>query len=73
MQRLRAPHWRVNWLPPLDQVARAGADAEQAMYLRYRLIADELRALGIDSNCAPMADMAGTGDPPVPAQPLLWA
>jgi beta-N-acetylhexosaminidase len=56
VQRLRAPHWR-EWLPPLDHIARAGAGAGRAMALRYRLIADELRALGIDSNCAPMADV----------------
>lgn len=58
VQRLRAPLAR-EWLPPLDHVARAGDEAERAMYLRYRLIADELRALGIDSNCAPMVDLAG--------------
>ncbi|MCV6586893.1 MAG: beta-N-acetylhexosaminidase [Marinibacterium sp.] len=57
VQRLRAPLAR-DWLPPLDHVARAGDGAERAMYLRYRLIAHELRALGIDSNCAPMVDLA---------------
>ena len=57
VQRLRQPHWR-EWLAPLDHVARAGEHAERAMYLRYRLIAAELHALGIDSNCAPMADLA---------------
>ena len=58
MQRLRPPLGR-EWLPPLDHVAQAGAGAERAMYLRYRLIAAELRELGIDSNCAPMVDLAG--------------
>lgn len=57
VQRLRAP-WRV-WSAPLDFVARAGPRAEEAMYLRYRLIAHELHALGIDSNCAPLVDVAG--------------
>jgi len=57
VQRLRAPLAR-DWLPPLDHVTRAGADAEKAMYFRYRLIAEDLRALGIDSNCAPMVDVA---------------
>lgn len=57
VQRLRGPRWR-EWLPPLEHVQRAGAQAEQAMYLRYRIIADELHALGIDSNCAPMVDVA---------------
>lgn len=56
VQRLRAPLWR-EWLPPLDHVQRAGDQAERAMYLRYRIIADELRALGVDSNCAPMVDV----------------
>ncbi len=58
VQRLRPPLGR-DWLPPLEHVARAGEAAERAMYLRYRLIAHELRALGIDSNCAPMVDIAG--------------
>lgn len=58
VQRLRAPHWH-EWLPPLDHVAAAGRDAAEAMYLRYRLIAAELRDLGIDSNCAPLVDVAG--------------
>lgn len=69
VQRLRPPLAR-QWLPPLEHVGRAvaavSADAAntlhpvaRAMYLRYRLIADELYALGIDSNCAPMVDLAG--------------
>ena len=57
VQRLRAPHWR-EWLPPMDFVKAAGNNAAQAMYLRYRLIAAELFDLGIDSNCAPMVDLA---------------
>lgn len=58
VQRLRAPLWR-EWLPPLEHVEQAAGGAERAMYLRYRLIAHELRELGIDSNCAPMVDLAG--------------
>ncbi len=57
VQRLRAPIWR-EWLAPLEHVEAAGERAERAMYLRYRLIADELRAAGIDSNCAPLVDVA---------------
>lgn len=57
VQRLRAPMAR-EWMPPLDHAERAGESAERAMYLRYRLIADELFSLGIDSNCAPMVDVA---------------
>ncbi len=58
VQRLRGPLWR-DWLPPLDQVSGAGENAAKAMYLRYRLIAQELHDLGIDSNCAPLVDVAG--------------
>ncbi len=58
VQRMRAPHWR-EWLPPLDFVAIAGNDAEAAIYLKYRIIASELTSVGIDSNCAPMVDVAG--------------
>jgi beta-N-acetylhexosaminidase len=58
VQRLRAPHWR-EWLPPLDTVEAAGPLAPRAMYLRARLIAAELHAVGIDGNCAPTVDIAG--------------
>lgn len=59
VQRLRAPHWR-EWLPPLDEVARlAPAARARAIRLRYRIIAEELRAVGIDADCAPSADIAG--------------
>ena len=56
VQRLRAPHWH-EWTPPLDFVQAAGNAAARAMYLRYRLIARELRAVGIDANCAPVGDL----------------
>lgn len=57
VQRLRAPHWR-EWAPPLDTVAQS-ADPARAMWIRSRIIAHELRGVGIDSNCAPCADIAG--------------
>ncbi|MGI9367967.1 MAG: beta-N-acetylhexosaminidase [Ruegeria sp.] len=57
VQRLRAPIAR-EWMPPLDHTEKAAENAERAMYLRYRLIAEELWSLGIDSNCAPMVDIA---------------
>ena len=58
VQRLRAPTWR-NWPAPLAHVGAAGGNAREAMYLRYRIIAHELHSLGIDSNCAPLVDVAG--------------
>ncbi|WP_420002572.1 glycoside hydrolase family 3 N-terminal domain-containing protein [Arenibacterium sp. LLYu02] len=62
VQRLRAPLAR-EWKPALDHVALA-SDPVRAMYLRGRLIAAELRAFGIDSNCAPVADVASEGTHP---------
>ncbi len=57
VQRLRAP-LATNFLPPLDHIAQVGADAARVMYLRGRIIAHELRAVGVDANCAPMVDVA---------------
>ncbi|MGY9047143.1 hypothetical protein P775_09225 [Puniceibacterium antarcticum] len=57
VQRLRPP-LATDWPAPLDQVAEFGANAAHAMYLRYRIIAAELLALGIDGNCAPVLDVA---------------
>jgi beta-N-acetylhexosaminidase len=62
--RMRAPHWR-EWLPALDHAERAGASAARSMWVRYRLIASELRAVGIDGNCAPVCDIAMPGTHPV--------
>ena len=56
VQRLRPPHWRA-WRPPLEDAARA-SDPSRAMALRYRIIGQELRALGIDVNAVPCADLA---------------
>ncbi|MER5170469.1 glycoside hydrolase family 3 N-terminal domain-containing protein [Thioclava kandeliae] len=56
VQRMRAPHWR-EWLPPLEQAAFL--DPERSFWLRARIMADELRAVGVDSNCAPCCDIAG--------------
>ncbi len=55
VQRLRGPEWS-EWLPPLEQVAHTRDS--QLMQLRYRIIAAELHALGINVNCAPMLDIA---------------
>lgn len=65
VQRMRPPHWR-QWRPALDQMAQAGpARAARAMYLRARLIAHELRGVGIDVNCMPLADVARETTHPV--------
>ncbi|MDQ2093099.1 beta-N-acetylhexosaminidase [Rhodalgimonas zhirmunskyi] len=61
VQRLRPPLAR-DWNAPLDDAIAAGAAgpeaAARALYIRYRLIAHELRGFGIDSNCAPLIDVA---------------
>ena len=66
VQRLRPPLAR-HWNSPMDDIASAGDGADRALYLRMRLIADELTGLGIDVNCAPMADVARDT-----THPFLW-
>ena len=63
VQRMRAPHWR-EFLPALDQMRRA-RDPLRAQWLRYRLIAAELSDVGIDVDCAPLADLVEEGTHPV--------
>lgn len=63
--RLRGPHWR-EWEPPLTLCERlAPGDLDAALVLRFRLIAHELRAVGIDVNCAPLLDVPAPGADPV--------
>ena len=64
--RMRAPAWR-EWAPALEECARLPEPAARAraMHLRYRLIAGELRAVGIDVNCAPVLDLARTDTHPI--------
>ena len=64
VQRLRGPIWR-EFLPALDQVEHVGRAADRSMWLRARLIAAELHAVGIDVNCAPLADVARPDTHPV--------
>ncbi|MEM9716579.1 MAG: glycoside hydrolase family 3 protein [Pseudomonadota bacterium] len=55
--RLRPP-LASDWPNPKDHVAGLTADvASEVMYLRYRIIAEELLSYGIDVNCAPMLDV----------------
>ncbi len=56
---MRPPHWRA--YPPAkvfaDIAAKDIARAERATYLNARLIAADLRAAGITTDCAPLADV----------------
>ncbi|MEO0930537.1 MAG: glycoside hydrolase family 3 N-terminal domain-containing protein [Pseudomonadota bacterium] len=63
VQRMRAPHWR-EYLPALDQMQRA-RDPMRAQWVRNRLIAAELHDVGIDVNCAPLADLVEDETHPV--------
>lgn len=52
VQRLRRPYW-TDWSPPLTHAAHG----PEATRLRYRLLGAELRAVGIDADCAPTLDL----------------
>ena len=55
--RLRAP-LATEWPAPKDHFGTLpDMTAEEVAWLRYRIIAAELKALGIDVNCAPMLDL----------------
>ncbi len=63
VQRLRPPLGRV--LPPASAYAALYAESPQvatrAAWLAARLLADDLKALGIDMNCAPVLDLPVPG------------
>tara|TARA_R110002051_G_scaffold52574_2_gene99774 strand:- start:5837 stop:6826 length:990 start_codon:yes stop_codon:yes gene_type:complete len=63
VQRMRSPHWR-EYLPALDQMEKAH-DPMRAQWIRNRLIAQELFDVGIDVNCAPLADLVEDETHPV--------
>ncbi|MEL7275177.1 MAG: glycoside hydrolase family 3 N-terminal domain-containing protein [Pseudomonadota bacterium] len=58
VDRLGPPHWPTH-VPPLDEAAGAPLPVRAAALKdRYRRIASDLRATGIDVNCAPALDIA---------------
>lgn len=67
VQRLKAPHWRA--YPPGATYARLYNDKPQtgirAAFLGHRLIADDLRAVGISADCAPVLDLPQPGSDPI--------
>lgn len=66
VQRLRPPLAR-DW--PDANAQRGGL---RAVWLRHRLMAAELYALGIDGNCAPVTDVAGPATHPFLAR-RIWS
>ena len=67
VQRLRAPHW-----PTYPAASKFGTlydikpeEGRRAAFLAYRLIADDLRQLGITADCAPVLDLPQVGADPI--------
>lgn len=59
VQRLGPPHWPA--YPPAAAFARASGDDAKLARLGARLIAADLRALGIDVDCLPVLDVRAAG------------
>ena len=63
VQRFRPPHWRD--VPPAAKFGALyqcdEAAGKEAVWLNHRLIAGELRASGVDADCAPCLDLAIEG------------
>lgn len=67
VQRFKPPHWRK--APPASQFGELykinPRAAMRATWLNYRLIAEELRSLGVTANCAPLLDIPIDGADPI--------
>ena len=67
VQRLKPPQWRA--APAAARFGQIYKDdpvaAKRAIWLNYRLIADELRAVGVDANCAPVLDLPTENADPI--------
>ncbi|HUO54961.1 MAG TPA: beta-N-acetylhexosaminidase [Rhodoblastus sp.] len=59
VQRLASPHWPP--YPPAAAFGRAGAHGARLAALGARLIAEDLRAVGIDVDCLPVLDAPAPG------------
>jgi beta-N-acetylhexosaminidase len=59
VQRLNQPHWPV--YPPAAAFGRLSERAERFAALGARLIAEDLRAVGIDVDCLPVLDTPAPG------------
>lgn len=59
VQRLRAPHWPI--YPPASKFGELykqhASWGRRASFLAYRLIANDLRTVGINADCAPVLDL----------------
>lgn len=59
VQRLRPPHWPnyPSGAALAKGYARRKSARRRAVYLHHRLIADDLRAIGVTADCAPVLDI----------------
>jgi len=68
VQRLRPPHFRD--CPPAQRFGHIYASdpekGKRAIWINHRLIADELRSVGVTANCAPVLDL-----PVAKADPII--
>jgi len=67
VQRLRVPHWRAYPAGAAfaDLYSKEKRLGKRAAYLSYRLIADDLREVGITANCAPVLDLPQKNADPI--------
>lgn len=67
VQRFKPPHWRkAPWAGALgDLYALDHKAGLRATWLNFRLIADELRSVGVTANCAPVLDIPVWGADPI--------
>ncbi|WP_298917561.1 beta-N-acetylhexosaminidase [uncultured Algimonas sp.] len=67
VQRLKAPHWRAYPTGAAYAAihARDAKAGRRAVWLGHRLIADDLRAVGITADCAPVLDLPQPGADPI--------
>lgn len=67
VQRLRPPHWRDFPSGAAFQYLYSRQEylGKRAAYLSYRLIADDLRKVGITANCAPVLDLPQKSADPI--------
>lgn len=67
VQRLRSPHWYD--YPSLGSISAGYKEhkgqTRRAIYLHHRLIASDLKTLGINANCAPVLDIPVKGADPI--------
>lgn len=67
VQRLRPPHWFD--YPSLGSIAQNyhanKKQTRRSIFLHHRLIAADLRALGINANCAPVLDIPAKNADPI--------